>query len=185
MGRATGAALGRPVARGVGTTSAANQLLGLPGAAGVGSRVQPMGLLVLRYLDSAPDLTRQQDGRLRIVGRPSSRVNSLERVADRQVLEPADEYRGDVLGFTGEFDRLQPRHKLGEEALDLHPGQRSAETEVHAIAKCIVLVGVTTDIEPERVVEDLFVAVGRRVGQQYRFSSTDRHTANSGVFLCR
>ena len=86
------------------------------------------------------------------------------------MLEPADEDRGDVLGIAGEFDRLQPRHQLGEEAVDLHPGQRRTETEVHAVAERVVLVRVMADVKPEWVVEDLFVTVGRR-------SSTDSPAA--------
>ena len=42
-----------------------------------------MGLLVLRDLDPAAKLIQE--------------VNSLERVADREVLEAANEYRCDVL----------------------------------------------------------------------------------------
>ncbi len=63
---------------------------------------------------------------LRLPERPSFQFKSPERVADRQVLEAADEDRGDMRGFAGQLDRLQPRDELGEEAVDLHAGQRSA-----------------------------------------------------------
>ena len=69
LGRAAAAAVGWTVAGGVGTASAANQLLRLQRATGVGSRLQPVGLLVLRDLDSAPDLTCiRRDGRLGMPG---------------------------------------------------------------------------------------------------------------------
>jgi hypothetical protein len=65
----------------------------------------------------------REDGRLGCAGRSSAQLNSLERVADRQVLESADEDRRDVLRVAaGELDRLQPRNQLGEEAVDFHPG---------------------------------------------------------------
>jgi len=55
-GPATEAAVGRTVAPGVGTASPANRLLRLRWAAGVGPAPQAMGLLVLRDLDSSPEL---------------------------------------------------------------------------------------------------------------------------------
>src|SRR5438128_12606302 len=89
-------------------------------------------------------------------------VDSLERVADRQMLESADEDRRDVLRVTGQLDRLQPRHQFGEETVDLHAGQCCAEAKVNAVAERVVFVGVATDVEPEGGVEDVLVAGGRR-----------------------
>ena len=57
LGRTAAAGVGRTVARGVGTPAAADQLLRLQRAARVGPRIQPVGLLFLRDLDSAPGLT--------------------------------------------------------------------------------------------------------------------------------
>lgn len=42
-------------------------------------------------------------------------------------------------------------------------------------------VGVAADVEVERVVEDLLVPVGRRVGQRHCLALLDRHAADLGV----
>ena len=63
LGRTASAAVGWTAAGGVGSAATAHQLLGLQRATDMGSRLQPMGLLFLRDLDSAPDLTSHQDGR--------------------------------------------------------------------------------------------------------------------------
>ena len=57
-----------PLPEAWGPPAAADQLLGLQRATGVGSGLQPVGLLLLRDLDSAPDLTCRQDGRLDCTG---------------------------------------------------------------------------------------------------------------------
>src|SRR5271167_440294 len=91
---------------------------------------------------------------------------SVQRVADRQVLEPADERRRHGLWITSQLNRFQPRYQLGEETADLHAGQRSPQTEVHSVTESQMLVGIAADVEAERIGEDLFIPIGRYVGQQ-------------------
>ncbi len=108
LGCAACPGLGRTLATRVGTTASADQLLRLQRATGVGPRLQPVGLLVLRNLDSAPVLTcNRKDGRL--VSRGTAVLNSLERVSDRQVFEASDERGRHVLRVPGQLDGLQPR----------------------------------------------------------------------------
>src|SRR5438132_970343 len=95
-------------------------------------------------------------------------VSSRQGVADGQVLEAADERGGHPLRLPRELDGFQARQELGEQGAGLHPGQGGAEAVVHPEAEREVLVGVTADVEAERVVEHLLVAVGRGVGQQQR-----------------
>ena len=57
LGRAAAADMGRTVAAGMGPAAAADQLLRLQRATGVGPRLQPVGFLFLRDLDSATGLT--------------------------------------------------------------------------------------------------------------------------------
>src|SRR5258708_33881156 len=110
--------MGRTVAGSMGAATAADQLLGLQRATGVGSGLQPMGLLLLRDLDSASDLTCRQDGHLECTGggRPPARqANSLERVANRQGPGPAAANRCRVPGTAREGPLLQPPRQTAQE----------------------------------------------------------------------
>jgi hypothetical protein len=65
LGRAAPSRVERGPAAAVGSSATANQLLRLLTATDLGSRPQPMGLLVLRSLDSAARLTNKADSRIR------------------------------------------------------------------------------------------------------------------------
>jgi hypothetical protein len=65
LGRAAPSRVGRGPAATVGSSATVDQLLRLHTATGLGSRPQPMGLLVLRGLDSAARLTNKADSRIR------------------------------------------------------------------------------------------------------------------------
>ena len=99
------------------------------------------------------------------------------------MLEAADEGGRHEFGLTGEFDRGDPRYQFGEETVHLHAGQCGAQAEVHAVAEGQVLVGIATDVEAHRIGEDVLVAVGRDIAQQYRLALGDLHTAHLGVGL--
>src|SRR6266478_5085370 len=86
-------------------------------------------------------------------------VSSLQGVTDGQALQAADEGRGHPLRPARELDGFQPRQQLREQGASLYPGQRRAEAVVHAEAERQMLVRVAAGVEPERVVEDLLVAV--------------------------
>ncbi len=75
------------------------------------------------------------------------------------MLETADERGCDVLRISGEFDGSKPGQQFGEEAAHLQSCQCSTEAEVNAVAEGDVLVGISSDVEPERVVEHILVAV--------------------------
>jgi hypothetical protein len=87
-------------------------------------------------------------------------LSSLQAVADGQVLESADEGGGGPLWLASQLNGLQPGQELGEEGTRLHPGEGGTKAEVDAEAEGEVAVGVAAGVEAERVVEDLFVAVG-------------------------
>jgi hypothetical protein len=110
-----------------------------------------------------------------------------------QLVQAAD----DVAGLPGGFlDQLQPgqaaQHRA-ERGLQLEPGQRGAEAEVHARAEGDVRVRVASDVERVRLAEDRGVAVGRAEQQAElgaarhrtppisRSSSTQRSNICSGV----
>lgn len=59
--------------------------------------------------------------------------------------------------------------------------QCGAQAEVHAVSECEVAVGVSGDVESERITEGVAVAVGRYVGQQQGVSLGDGHAAHGGV----
>ena len=75
------------------------------------------------------------------------------------MLEAADEGGGLHLGRPGELDGLQPGQQFGEQGAGLHPGEGGAKAVVDAEPEREMLVGVAADVEAERVVEDLLVAV--------------------------
>src|SRR5271156_5552128 len=93
---------------------------------------------------------------------------STNLVANRQVLETSDERRRDELWVSVELNGFQARQQFGEEAVHLHPGQRCAQTEVHPVAECQVLVRIASDVETERFVEQLFITVSGDVREVHR-----------------
>lgn len=88
--------------------------------------------------------------------------------------DPADERGGDQLRITGQLKGIQPGDQLGEEAGDLHAGQRRGHAEVHPVAERQVPVGVAADVEAERVGEDLLVGAPRSFGYQLDGPATHR-----------
>ena len=106
---------------------------------------------------------------------------SPERVANRQVLESAHEGGGGQFWLTGQFDGFQPRNEFGVEAVHLHSRQRGTEAEVHPVSERDVLIGIAADVEAERLIEDLLVAIAGNVSQIDGFTFGDRHTADGGV----
>src|ERR1700739_1563639 len=98
-------------------------------------------------------------------------------IPNRQVLEPSDERGGGKLRWSRKLDRCQPRNELTDQPAHLHPRQCRAEAEVHTVAKRQVLVGLPRNIEAERFVEHLLVAVARDGGHVLRFTSRDGGTA--------
>src|SRR6476661_4727046 len=106
---------------------------------------------------------------------------SPERVANRQVLESAHEGGGGQFWLTGQFDGFQARNEFGVEAVHLHSRQRGTEAEVHPVSERDVLIGIAADVEAERLVEDLLVAIPGNVSQINGFTFGDRHTADGGV----
>src|SRR3954468_18999594 len=52
---------------------------------------------------------------------------------------------------------------------------------MHTITECEVFVGVTADVEPERVVENLLVPVSGHIGEIHRLSFCDGHAPHCGV----
>ena len=65
LGRAAAAGLGRTAARGVGIPASRRSTTSASTSSRCGTGLQPVGLLFLRDLDSAPGLTRRRDGRPR------------------------------------------------------------------------------------------------------------------------
>ena len=90
------------------------------------------------------------------------------------MLEAADECRRGQLGRSSQFDGVQAGYQFGEEAVHLHPRQRGAEAEVHAVAECQVLVRVAADVEPERLGEDVLISVPGNISQIDGFALGDR-----------
>src|SRR5258708_4121971 len=83
---------------------------------------------------------------------------------DGQMLDPANEVRTKRLRITELSELRDARGELLEQHMDPHRGQAGPETEVRpAPAEGQVLVGRAFDVEPERVREDVLVAVGRHV----------------------
>ena len=72
--------------------------------------------------------------------------------------------------MSGGGDDPQVRPPLGERAeqqAQLEPGQVGADAEVGALPEGQVRVRVAPDVEGERVVEHVLVAVGARVGEHH------------------
>ena len=112
---------------------------------------------------------------------PGNRANLCERAAYRQVFEPAGECRGDELRIASQLNGFQPWHQFGEEAVDLHAGQRGAQTEMRAVAEGQVFGGVAADVEAERVVEDVPVGLADTY-DMHRLAGRDRNAGHGRVF---
>jgi hypothetical protein len=97
-------------------------------------------------------------------------------VANRQMLRPAHEQRLHVRRLSGELDPLQPGEQLIVERARFHPGQVGTEAEVRPKAEPDVVVRVAPHLENIGPVEDLLIAVGRRMREQYRISLRDRNS---------
>src|SRR4051812_21892269 len=84
--------------------------------------------------------------------------------ADREVLDAADEVRTQAVRCGEALDPLDPAHELLEQHVDLHAGELRAEAEVRpTTAERDVGVRVACDVERERVVPHVLVAVARDV----------------------
>src|SRR5262245_63241426 len=94
-------------------------------------------------------------------------------VADGQVLHAADEARVQALDGPRELDRLDARQQVLVGHDELEPGQVRPEAHVLAHAEAEVPVRIAVDAELERRVEDLLVAVRRRVEERERLALAD------------
>ena len=104
------------------------------------------------------------------------------RPLHRHVLDAADEVRQQPLRLTGQLHVGHARDQLGEDELQLHAGQVGAQAEVRtAAAERDVRVRVARDVEDERVVPHLFVAVGGDVPDDDAVTGLDRPAPDLGV----
>ena len=97
------------------------------------------------------------------------------------MLQADDEARLDPLGLARELDVLEAPRQLGEERALRAARQVRAETEVLAVPEAHVGVRVAVDAEAEGIVEDVLVAVGRRVEEAQLVVLADRLSTHLGV----
>src|ERR1035437_5084998 len=64
----------------------------------------------------------------------------------------------------------------------LEPRQVRAETEMLPEAECNMRIRIAADVELERLRENFFIAVRRRIKQAHRFAGFDLLAANHGIF---
>ena len=92
-------------------------------------------------------------------------MRRAQLVAHGHRLDAADEGRAQARHRAGELDVVQAFDELAEDDAQLEAGEVGAEAEVLADAEAEVRVGRAVDAEGERLVEDLLVAIRRRVEQ--------------------
>src|SRR5690606_12345363 len=95
---------------------------------------------------------------------------------DRHPLDAVDEVAAEAVGWRGEVDVGEAVDDLAHGGLDLGPGEARAEAVVDAAtAEGHVVVRRAAHVEAVRVVEDLLVAVRRRVVHDDLLAGLDRH----------
>src|SRR5262245_43081054 len=98
------------------------------------------------------------------------------------MLDAADEVRAQSVGCAEALDTLHPLRQLFEKDVYLHPGELRAETEMGTAApERDVRVRGALDVEPERIVEHVFVAIRRDVVEGDLVAVFDRLTAEFEV----
>ena len=99
----------------------------------------------------------------------------------RQVLDAVDERREQTVGLAGDLDVGHPGEQLPEHDRDLAASQVGAEAEVRAgPTEPHVVVGLPGQVEGERVVEDVLVAVGRVVEEDDLLPGLELLVAQAG-----
>lgn len=90
-----------------------------------------------------------------------------------KVLEAADEVRGGEFRCARGLDGVQPGKQLGEERVGLHLGEGGAQAVVHTESEGQMPVGSAGHSEKERILEEVLVPVGRRIGQEQGVALAD------------
>jgi hypothetical protein len=88
-------------------------------------------------------------------------LRKIHLEANRQVLDAPDEAGTQAFHRTRQFGERKPLRELTEDNLQLEPREVSPEAEVLADSERYVQVWIAPDVEIERLVEDLFVAIRR------------------------
>ena len=86
----------------------------------------------------------------------------------------------------GLFEAADVGNEVGDRVkhqVDLHPGQIGADAEVRSVAEADMRVGVAQDVERERIVEHVFVEVGRGVEHSDTLTLLDVDAADLEITL--
>ena len=107
-----------------------------------------------------------------------------QAVPYRDVFGSTDEVARNVVITTRELDGVESGQQLAKKRPQFHPRQMSAQAKVHADPEGELLVSVgPSDVEAKWIFEDRFVAIGRKVGEQYSLACPDGGRTQRVVFL--
>src|SRR6185437_7890773 len=96
---------------------------------------------------------------------PTALPISIHLISDWQAFRPADEDRRRAAWRSGEFDPCESAKQLLEEDSHFKPRQMLTEASMDSLTKDCTTCCVATQEEAVRLVESLFVAIGREVTQ--------------------
>ena len=104
---------------------------------------------------------------------PELDASRLDPVAHRHALDAAEEARAQALDRAGQLDRVDAFDQVAEHDAQFEAREVRAEAEVLADPERDVTVGRAVDAKRERLVEDLFVAIRRRIEQAQVLAGAD------------
>jgi hypothetical protein len=102
-------------------------------------------------------------------------------VSNRHVLDASDEARSHPRKWSTEFDRFEPRRQLTKHRLQLEARQIRPEAVVLADAEGDVLIGITSDVQRKRILENILVTVGRGIEEREHLAVADFLAMKIGV----
>src|SRR5208282_4971695 len=97
----------------------------------------------------------------------------VEFVTDRHVLDTADEARAQPRHWSRQFCVLEAFRKRCKDHFQFQPRQIRPETEMLTDSECQMRVRIAADVELERLIENILVAVGRRMEQAHRLAGAN------------
>src|SRR5579864_3580569 len=102
-------------------------------------------------------------------------------VSNRHVLDAADEARAHARNWSIELDRFEPLRQLTKHRLQLEARQIRPEAVVFADAKGDVLIGITSDVHRERILENILVTISRGIKEREHVTLVDFLAVKIGV----
>src|SRR5216683_3356674 len=102
-------------------------------------------------------------------------------VSNRHVLDAADEARTHARNRSAEFDRFEPPRQLTKHRLQLEARQIRPQAVVLADAEGDVLIGITSDVQRERILENILVTIGRGIEEREHVALMDFLAMKIGV----